>query len=88
MNMGGSSSCVMDSSNNNNNNGSSNGSYCGGYLGNSLGMVSNSTPGEGVEELAMVKVDYDNLPAGSYAAWSGESSVQGSNPNVFTMWND
>ncbi|CAK9179459.1 unnamed protein product, partial [Ilex paraguariensis] len=73
----GSSSSVMD------NNGSSSGSYNGGYVGSGIGMTSNS---RATEELALVKVDYD-MPSGSYSGWSGES-VQGSNPGVFTMWND
>ncbi|KAG8389031.1 hypothetical protein BUALT_Bualt02G0187100 [Buddleja alternifolia] len=88
MNMGGSSSTVMD------NNGSSSGSYSGGFLGNGLGMGSSSGSGNGgsgsAEELAMVKVDYDHMPsaAATYTGWSGET-VQGSNPgSVFTMWND
>ncbi|OMO78096.1 hypothetical protein COLO4_24844 [Corchorus olitorius] len=90
-NMGVSSSSVVD------NNGSSSGSYStGGYLGNGIGMASNSTAGNAVgstEELSLVKVDYD-MPAGGggaggYGGWSGDSSVhQGSNPGVFTMWND
>ncbi|PIN15162.1 hypothetical protein CDL12_12199 [Handroanthus impetiginosus] len=87
MNMG-SSSSVMD------NNGSSSGTYSGGFLGNGLGMGSGSGSGSGnggsgsAEELAMVKVDYDHMPsAGTYTGWSGET-VQGSNPGVFTMWND
>ena len=84
MNMGCSnSSSVVD------NNGSSSGSYSGGYMGNGIGMASNSTAGNAVgsaEELAQVKVDYD-IPSGSYGGWSGDS-VQGSNPGVFTMWND
>ncbi|KAJ4845759.1 AP2-like ethylene-responsive transcription factor plt2 [Turnera subulata] len=81
-NMGSSSSVVE-------NNGSSSGSYSGGYLGNGpnggIGVATNST-GSNAEELALVKVDYD-IPSGGYASWSGES-VQGSNPGVFTMWND
>ncbi|KAJ0616909.1 putative transcription factor AP2-EREBP family [Helianthus annuus] len=83
MNMGGSSSSLMDGTNNNG--GSSSGSYSGGgYLGNFLGQSGNTA-----EELAMVKVDYDNLPTeNNYAGWSGDSSVQESNPSVFTMWND
>ncbi|KAJ6702563.1 AP2-LIKE ETHYLENE-RESPONSIVE TRANSCRIPTION FACTOR [Salix koriyanagi] len=70
------------------NNGSSSGSYStGGYLGNGLGMATNSTGSNAVaEELPLVKVDYD-MPSGGYASWSGES-VQGSNPGVFTMWNE
>ncbi|KAL8255577.1 hypothetical protein R6Q59_030644, partial [Mikania micrantha] len=81
MGVGGSSSSLMDT---NNNGGSSSGSYSGGgYLGNFLGQ-----PGSTAEELAMVKVDYDNLPTENYAGWSGDSSVQESNPSVFTMWND
>ncbi|KAJ9555394.1 hypothetical protein OSB04_010008 [Centaurea solstitialis] len=82
MGVGGSSSSVMDGTNNNG--GSSSGSYSGGgYLGNFLGQS-----GSTAEELAMVKVDYDNLPTENYAGWSGDSSVQESNPSVFTMWND
>ncbi|XP_022756268.1 AP2-like ethylene-responsive transcription factor PLT2 [Durio zibethinus] len=83
MNMGCSSPSVVD------NNGSFTGSYSGGYLGNGIGMASNSTAGNAVgstEELALVKVDYD-MPSEGYGGWSGES-VQGSNPGVFTMWND
>ncbi|XVF04675.1 hypothetical protein REPUB_Repub05bG0105300 [Reevesia pubescens] len=87
MNMGCSSPSVVD------NNGSSSGSYSGGhggYMGNGIGMAaSNSTAGNAVgstEELALVKVDYD-MPSGGYGGWSGDS-VQGSNPGVFTMWND
>ncbi|KAJ6714047.1 AP2-LIKE ETHYLENE-RESPONSIVE TRANSCRIPTION FACTOR PLT2 [Salix viminalis] len=70
------------------NNGSSSGSYStGGFLGNGLGMATNSTGSNAVaEELPLVKVDYD-MPSGGYASWSGES-VQGSNPGVFTMWNE
>ncbi|XP_021278972.1 AP2-like ethylene-responsive transcription factor PLT2 [Herrania umbratica] len=71
------------------NNGSSNGSYSAGYLGNGIGMASNSTAGNAVgstEELALVKVDYD-MPSGGYGGWSGDS-VQGSNAGVFSMWND
>ncbi|XP_019163643.1 PREDICTED: AP2-like ethylene-responsive transcription factor PLT1 [Ipomoea nil] len=83
MNMGGSSSSVMD-----NNGGSSSGSYSGGGY---LGMATNSNSGGnggggGGEELAVVKVDYD-MPSGTYTGWSGDS-VQGSNPNIFSMWND
>ncbi|XP_059311464.1 AP2-like ethylene-responsive transcription factor PLT2 [Lycium ferocissimum] len=80
-----------------NNEGSSSGSYgTGGYFGNSSGLggiSSNSTSANGGggnahEEVALVKVDYDNMPvSGSYNGWSGES-VQGSNPGVFSMWND
>ncbi|MCD7470068.1 AP2-like ethylene-responsive transcription factor plt2 [Datura stramonium] len=81
-----------------NNEGSSSGSYStGGYFGNSSGLgglSSNSTSGNGGgggnphEEVALVKVDYDSMPvSGSYNGWSGES-VQGSNPSVFSMWND
>ncbi|CAI9106548.1 OLC1v1005732C1 [Oldenlandia corymbosa var. corymbosa] len=87
MNMGGSSSSVME------NNGSSTGSYSGGggggggYFGNTNSGGSGGGAGGGsAEELAMVKVDYD-MPSTTYTGWSGES-VQGSNPSVFTMWND
>ncbi|XP_011037837.1 PREDICTED: AP2-like ethylene-responsive transcription factor PLT2 [Populus euphratica] len=77
----GSSSSLME------NNVSSSGSYStGGYLGNGLGMATNSTGSNAVaEELPLVKVDYD-MPSGGYGGWSGES-LQGSNPGVFTMWN-
>lgn len=85
----GSSSSVID------NNGSSSGSYSGGFLGNGLGMGSGSGSGSGgggsAEELALVKVDYDHMPsaAAAYAGWtSGETTVQGSNPGVFSMWNE
>ncbi|KAI3449933.1 hypothetical protein Pfo_006598 [Paulownia fortunei] len=85
MNMG-SSSSVMD------HNGSSSGSYSGGFLGNGLGMGSSSGSGNGggsAEELALVKVDYDHMPsAATYTGWSGETTVQGSIPGAFTMWND
>ncbi|XWS73517.1 hypothetical protein CRYUN_Cryun02cG0136100 [Craigia yunnanensis] len=83
MNMGCSSPTVVD------NNGSSSGGYSGGYLGNGIVMASNSTAGNAVgstEEPTLVKVDYD-MPSGGYGGWSGDS-VQGSNPGVFTMWND
>ncbi|XVF19238.1 hypothetical protein REPUB_Repub11eG0092800 [Reevesia pubescens] len=85
MNMGCSSPSVVD------NNGSSSGSYStGGYMGNGIGMASNSTAGNAAvgstEDLALVKVDYD-MPSGGYGGWSGDS-VQGSNPGAFTMWND
>ncbi|XVE78857.1 hypothetical protein DITRI_Ditri14bG0011800 [Diplodiscus trichospermus] len=66
-----------------------NGSSSGGYMGNGIGMTSNSTAGNAMgstEELPLVKVDYD-MPSGGYGGWSGDS-VQGSNPGVFTMWND
>ncbi|KAI5600303.1 hypothetical protein BDE02_01G017600 [Populus trichocarpa] len=78
----GSSSSLME------NNGSSSGSYSTvGYLGNGLGMATNSTGSNAVaEELPLVKIDYD-MPSGGYGSWSGES-VQGSNPGVFTMWNE
>lgn len=85
MNMG-SSSSVLD-----NNGSSSNGSFStGGYLGHSTaGNGGSGVGGSSTEELGMVKVDYD-MPSGSYttAGWSGDSSVQGSNPGVFSMWND
>ncbi|KAF5471227.1 hypothetical protein F2P56_011680 [Juglans regia] len=87
MNMGSSSSShhVME------NDGSSSGNYStGGYLGHGVvAMASNSTSGNAAgsaDELALVKVDYD-MPSGGYGGWS-EDSVQGSNPNVFSMWND
>ncbi|WCJ36927.1 Integrase-type DNA-binding superfamily protein [Euphorbia peplus] len=64
----------------------SSGSYSGGgYMGNGLGMATNSSasnPVGSAEELAMVKVDYD-MPSGGYGSWS-----EGSNPGVFTMWNE
>ncbi|KAL6505348.1 AP2-like ethylene-responsive transcription factor plt2 [Orobanche gracilis] len=72
-------------------NGSSSGSYSGGFLGNGLGIGPGSGSGNGggsAEELAPVKVDYDQMPsAGSYMGWNGEV-VQGSNPSLFSMWND
>ncbi|KAL3645114.1 hypothetical protein CASFOL_010294 [Castilleja foliolosa] len=72
--------------------GSSSGSYSGGFLGNGLGIgSSNSGSGNGsgsVEELGLVKVDYDQMvTAGAYAGWAGET-VEGSNPGVFSMWNE
>ncbi|CAN4119825.1 unnamed protein product [Withania somnifera] len=80
-----------------NNEGSSSGSYStGGYCGSSPGLggiSSYSTSGNGGggnahEEVALVKVDYDNMPvSGSFNGWSGES-IQGSNPGVFSMWNE
>ncbi|KAK6164185.1 hypothetical protein DH2020_001049 [Rehmannia glutinosa] len=70
MNMGSSSSSVMD-----HHNGSSSGSYSGGFLGNGLGMGSSSgsggNGGGSAEELALVKVDYDQT--GTYTGWSGET---------------
>ncbi|KAL8122181.1 AP2-like ethylene-responsive transcription factor PLT2 [Apium graveolens] len=81
----GSSSSVLD-----NNGSSSNGSFStGGYLGHSTAANGGGVGGSSTEELGMVKVDYD-MPSGSYntAGWSGDSSVQGSNPGVFSMWND
>ncbi|GAA0140234.1 DNA-binding transcription factor [Lithospermum erythrorhizon] len=96
MNMGGSSSSsIME-----HNNESSSVSYRGGggYGGNSgLGsaMGLNSVTGNaggvgGEEEIAMVKVDYD-MPSSetpTYTGWSAADSVQGSNPGVFSMWNE
>ncbi|CAA0816217.1 AP2-like ethylene-responsive transcription factor PLT2 [Striga hermonthica] len=59
----------------------SNNSNSGGFLG--MGQ----TAGSG-EELALVKVDYDQMGSGgAYAGWSGET-LQGSNPSLFSMWND
>lgn len=81
------------SSNNNNfmeNNGSSGGSYStgGGYIGNNgINMVTNSSGGSHAEELPLVKVDYDMQSGGYGGSWSGDS-VQGTNPGMFTMWND
>lgn len=68
-------------------NGSSSGSYSGGYMGNNgLGMAASSTTT--ADELSLVKVDYD-MQSGGYGGWpSGADSIQGSNPSVFTMWND
>lgn len=71
------------------NNGSSSGSYStGGYLGNGsgIGLAPNSTAIGSAEDLSLVKVDYD-MPSAGYGGWSGDS-VPGSNPGVFTMWND
>ncbi|CAN0902085.1 AP2-like ethylene-responsive transcription factor PLT2 [Linum grandiflorum] len=88
MNMGSGSTSIMD------NNGSGGGGYGGGsgFLGNGLEMgtggSSNHQVGSGEEGVgALVKVDYDMPPTGGYGGWTGES-VPGSNPNVFTMWND
>ncbi|KAL6564686.1 AP2-like ethylene-responsive transcription factor plt2 [Orobanche minor] len=86
MNMGSNhSSSVMD------HNGSSSGSYSGGFLGNGLGIGPSSGSGNGgrsAEELALVKVDYDQMPStGTYMGWNGET-IQGSNPSLFSMWND
>ncbi|TXG73227.1 hypothetical protein EZV62_001806 [Acer yangbiense] len=85
MNMGSASSSVME------NNGGSTGSYNGGYLGNGIGMTSNSSGANPVgsgDDHSLVKVDYDMPSAAGYGNWTSES-VQGSNPGgVFTMWND
>ncbi|KAL5764944.1 hypothetical protein ACOSP7_017252 [Xanthoceras sorbifolium] len=84
VNMGSAPSSVME------NNGSSSGSYSGGYLGTGIGMTSNSSGANPVgsgDDLSLVKVDYDMPSGGGYGNWSSES-VQGSNPGVFTMWND
>ncbi|KAJ7980757.1 AP2-like ethylene-responsive transcription factor [Quillaja saponaria] len=84
MNMQGSCSGVIDV-NNNNGNSSTTESYIssGGFLGGGGGSVPEL-------ELAMVKVDYNDIPSGGYGGWSGDhNSVQGSNPEsgIFTMWN-
>ncbi|GAB4835185.1 hypothetical protein Ancab_000094 [Ancistrocladus abbreviatus] len=77
------------------------GSYNGGgYLGNcGVGMGLNSTASnpagssslavDNHQELAVVKVDYDQMPSGSggYGGWSADS-VQGPNPGLFSMRND
>lgn len=95
---GGGGGSNLESSNNNNNALSSanhfenpNNNSNGGYLGNAFGMGSSSATannGAPAEEYALVKVDYDMPPnAGGYGSWSGDS-VQGSNPGVFSMWND
>ncbi|GMH00067.1 hypothetical protein Nepgr_001906 [Nepenthes gracilis] len=76
-------------------NGNSSGSYSGvggGYMGNcGIGMGLNSAAGNAVadhQELALVKVDYDQLhDPGSYSGWSADP-VRGPNPSVFSMWND
>ncbi|XP_055961225.1 AP2-like ethylene-responsive transcription factor PLT2 [Mercurialis annua] len=75
----GSSSSIME------NNGNSSGSYSNGYLGNGMNATGSNTVGPADQELALVKVDYD-MPSTGYN-WSGDS-VPGSNPGVFTMWND
>ena len=49
-----------------------------------VGMSLNSTD---QEHLALVKVDYDMPSSASYGGWSGDS-LQGSNPGMFSMWND
>ncbi|CAN1158163.1 AP2-like ethylene-responsive transcription factor PLT2 [Linum perenne] len=64
-----------------------------GFLGNGLEMGTGGSSnqvgsGSGEEGVgALVKVDYDMPSAGGYGGWTGES-VPGSNPSVFTMWND
>ncbi|GAB4835184.1 AP2-like ethylene-responsive transcription factor plt2 [Ancistrocladus abbreviatus] len=77
------------------------GSYNGGgYLGNcGVGMGLNSRASnpagssslavDNHQELAVVKVDYDQMPSGSggYGGWSADS-VQGPNPGLFSMRND
>ncbi|KAI4322076.1 hypothetical protein L6164_021799 [Bauhinia variegata] len=78
MNMGSSSSSVLE-----NNGGSSTGGFDGAFIGNGLGMTSNTTSGNA----GLVKVDYD-MPSGGYGGWSAADTMQGSNPGVFTMWND
>ncbi|GAB4852021.1 hypothetical protein Ancab_016214 [Ancistrocladus abbreviatus] len=96
MRMGSSSTSVMETDG-----GSSGGSYNGGgYLGNCgvwMGLNSRASNPAGSSslavdshpELAVVKVDYDQMPSGSggYGRWSA-NSVQGPNPSVFSMWND
>nr|KJB09409.1 hypothetical protein B456_001G140000 [Gossypium raimondii] len=65
------------------------GGSSGSYMGNGIGLASNATSGNAVgstEDVALVKVDYD-MAGGGYGGWSGDS-VAGSNPGVFTMWND
>lgn len=80
INMGSASNSIID---HNNNGGST--TATAGY---NLGMPSNSTTtGNTAEELALVKVDYDMTSGSGYGGWSGGSG-QGSNPGVFTMWND
>ncbi|KAF8101026.1 hypothetical protein N665_0211s0015 [Sinapis alba] len=64
-----------------------------GFLGNNgIGIGLTSTVGSSVDdEFPTVKVDYDMPPSGGaagYGGWSNGESVQGSNPGVFTMWND
>ncbi|CAI0412625.1 unnamed protein product [Linum tenue] len=81
----------MEAGSNNNNN---SGGGSGGFLGSGLGMATGGSggsggPGSGGEEGvgALVKVDYDMPSTGGYGGWTGES-VPGSNPGMFTMWND
>ncbi|CAI0412450.1 unnamed protein product [Linum tenue] len=63
----------------------------GGFLGSGLGMATGGSGGSGSggEEGvgALVKVDYDMPSTAGYGGWTGES-VPGSNPGMFTMWND
>ncbi|GAB4856061.1 AP2-like ethylene-responsive transcription factor plt2 [Ancistrocladus abbreviatus] len=97
MSLGSSGTSMMEA-----NGGSSSGSYTGGggYLGNcAIGMGLNSTASNAVgssssagdhhQELALVKIDCDQIPAGSggYGGWPADS-VEGPNPGVFSMWND
>lgn len=92
---------LMNMMDHNNGGGSSSaGSYSGGGGSGYLGVATNnSVSGNNHgEELAMVKVDYDHMASTtSYNAnnggWtggggSGGESVQGTNPSLFTMWND
>ncbi|CAL1391122.1 unnamed protein product [Linum trigynum] len=86
----------MESGSNNNNNGggpggAGYGSVGGGFLGMGTGgLGSLGGPGSGGEEGVgpLVKVDYDMPSTAGYGGWTGESVVTGSNPSMFTMWND
>ncbi|EXB93273.1 AP2-like ethylene-responsive transcription factor PLT2 [Morus notabilis] len=80
INMGSASNSIIDHN--------TNGGSTTATAGYNLGMPSNSTTtGNTAEELALVKVDYDMTSGSGYGGWSGGSG-QGSNPSVFTMWND
>ncbi|GMH10296.1 hypothetical protein Nepgr_012137 [Nepenthes gracilis] len=64
----------------------------GGYMGfnsTATNTVGSSSSAVDHQELELVKVDYDQMPAssGDYGGWSGDT-LQGPNPGVFSMWND
>ena len=73
-------------------NNSNNNDHVGAFMGNMLGVASNSSSGNIVgsaEELGMVKVDYD-MHSGGYGSWSvaAAESMQAPTGGVFTTWND
>ncbi|XP_073288654.1 AP2-like ethylene-responsive transcription factor PLT2 [Primulina huaijiensis] len=73
----GSSSSVMENHGNSSN---------GGFTGNFIGMGSSSGS---ANEVALVKVDYENIPsADTYTGWSAETVQGTSNPGLFSMWNE